>query len=150
MMEDAQKKAKWAGMPITNIELVMMALATVLAAQHFPYEVDDWEGLLAGSCMWQAWKVAFCLAHLKCQRQLQQAWGGDELLGGAHMVIPTATPNMDHIGKAIQNLALAALQDTTILQQLTRLPTWPSQLWSSCSRQPTRSSQMHWRMAKAA
>jgi hypothetical protein len=45
MMEDAQKKAKRAGMPIADVELVMMALAAVLAAQHFPREVDDWEGL---------------------------------------------------------------------------------------------------------
>ncbi len=58
IMEDAQKKAKQAGMPIANVELVMMALAAVLAASHFPHEVDDWEGL---------WKVAFCLAHLKHQ-----------------------------------------------------------------------------------
>jgi hypothetical protein len=36
MMEDAQKKAKRAGMPIANVELVMMASAAVLAAQHFP------------------------------------------------------------------------------------------------------------------
>jgi hypothetical protein len=35
MMEDTQKKAKRAGMPIANVELVMMALAVVLAAQHF-------------------------------------------------------------------------------------------------------------------
>jgi hypothetical protein len=45
MLEDAQKKAKRAGMPIANIELVMMALAAVLAAQHFPREVNNWEGL---------------------------------------------------------------------------------------------------------
>ncbi len=45
MMEDAPKKAKWAGMPIADIELVMMASAAVLAAQHFPREVDNWEGL---------------------------------------------------------------------------------------------------------
>jgi hypothetical protein len=36
MMEDAQKKAKQAGMPIADIELVMMALAAVLTAPHFP------------------------------------------------------------------------------------------------------------------
>jgi hypothetical protein len=41
MMEDAQKKAKRAGMPITNVELVMMSLAAVLAAHHFPREVDN-------------------------------------------------------------------------------------------------------------
>ncbi len=35
MMEDAQKKAKRAGMPIANVKLVKMALAAVLAVQHF-------------------------------------------------------------------------------------------------------------------
>jgi hypothetical protein len=42
-----KKKAKQAGMPIADVELVMMAFAVVLAAQHFPREVDDWEGLPA-------------------------------------------------------------------------------------------------------
>jgi hypothetical protein len=60
MMEDAQKKAKRAGMPIANVKLVM-ALAALLAAQHFPREVNDWEGLPATSCTWQAWKVLFAL-----------------------------------------------------------------------------------------
>jgi hypothetical protein len=35
------------------------------------------------------------------------------------MVIPTATPTIDRIGKALENLALAASNDTTVLQQLT-------------------------------
>jgi hypothetical protein len=118
MMKDAQKKAKRAGMPIANVELVMMALVAALAAQHFPCEVDNWEGLPARSCMWQAWKVAFRLAQLKHQRQLQ-ALGGHKPLGGANAVIPTAAPNMEHIDKALENLALVALNDTTVLQQLT-------------------------------
>jgi hypothetical protein len=96
----------------------MMALAAVLAAKHFPHEANNWEGLLAASCTWQAWKVAFCLAHLKRQHQLQ-ALGGVEPLGGAHMVIPTAAPTIDRISKALENLALAASNDTTVLQQLT-------------------------------
>ena len=54
MMEDAQKKAKRAGMPIANVNLVMMATATVLAAQHFPREVTDWEGRPAIDCTWRA------------------------------------------------------------------------------------------------
>ena len=54
MLEVAQKKAKRAGKPIANIELVMMALAAVLAAQHFPRKVDNWEGLPSGSCTWLA------------------------------------------------------------------------------------------------
>jgi hypothetical protein len=36
MLEDAQKKAKRAGMPIADIEIVMMASAAILVAQHFP------------------------------------------------------------------------------------------------------------------
>jgi hypothetical protein len=34
-------------------------------------------------------------------------------------VIPTAAPSMDRIGKVLQNLVLTALNDTTVLQQLT-------------------------------
>jgi hypothetical protein len=105
-------------MPIAIVEFGMMALATVLAAQHFPYEVEDWEGLPAASCTCQAWKVAFCLTHLKRQRQLQ-ALGGGKALGGVHTVIPTAAPTNDHIGTALEVLAPAALNDTTVLQQLT-------------------------------
>jgi hypothetical protein len=147
MMEDAQKKAKQAGMPIADVKLVMMTLVAVLAAQHFPREVDNCKGLPAASCTWQAWKVAFCLAHLKCQCQLQ-ASGGGKPLGGTHAVITTAAPTIDCIGKALENLALAALNDTTILQQLTAA-NLASQHWSPLSRQPTRSLRTHWRVTKA-
>jgi hypothetical protein len=54
-----------AGMPIANIELVMMASAVVFAAQHFPRKVNDWECLSSASCTWTAWKTAFCLTHVK-------------------------------------------------------------------------------------
>ena len=76
MMEDAQKKVKQADMPIADVKLVMMASAMVLAAQHFPRKVDDWKVLLAIDRTWRAWKVVFCLAHLKCQCQLQASGGG--------------------------------------------------------------------------
>jgi hypothetical protein len=76
MMENAKKKAKRVGMPIADVELVMMASAAVLVAQHFLREVDDWEGLPAVCRTWRAWKVAFRLAHLKRQRQLQASGGG--------------------------------------------------------------------------
>jgi hypothetical protein len=104
-------------MPIATIKLVMMSLAAVLAAQHFPHKVDNWEGLPAASRTWQAWKVAFHLAHLKCQCQLQASRGGKSL-GGARTVIPTAAPTIDRISKALENLALAALNDT-VFQKLT-------------------------------
>ena len=95
----------------------MMASAAVLTAQHFPRKVDDWEGIPAVDCTWRAWKVAFRLAHLKRQCQLQ-ASGGGEPLRGAHSVVPAPAATIDRLGTALNNLALAAAKDTTILQQL--------------------------------
>jgi len=113
------KKAKRAGVPIADVEHVMMASAGVLAAQHyFPREVDEWEGLPAVDRIWRAWKVAFRLAHLKRQCQLQ-ASGGVEPLHGAHSVLPAPAASIDRLGTALNNLALAAANDTTVLQQLT-------------------------------
>ncbi len=106
MMEDAQKKAKQAGMPIANVELVMMASAAVLTAQHFLQEVDDWEGLSAINHTWRAWKDAFHLAHLRQQHQLQVSGGVDR------WVVPTL-------------LSLPLPQPLTALGQLST--TWPLQ-----------------------
>ena len=41
MLEEVQKNAKWASMPIADIKLIMTALAAVHLAMHFPCEVDD-------------------------------------------------------------------------------------------------------------
>jgi len=118
MMEDAQKKAKRVGMPIPDVELVMMASAAVLVAEHFLRKVDDWEGLPAVDRTWRAWKVAFCLAHLKRQCQLQ-ASGGGEPLHGTNSVLPAPAVTIDRLGTALNNLALAAANNSTVLQQLT-------------------------------
>ncbi len=116
LMEDTQKKAKRAGMPIADVELVMMALTAVLSAQHFHREVDDWEGLASSTRTWTAWKTAFRLAHIKCQNQIL-ASGGSQPLSGAHAVIQ-ALPSIDRLESALDNLALAATNDSAILQQL--------------------------------
>jgi hypothetical protein len=118
MMEDAQKKAKRAGMPITNVELVMMASAAVLAAQHFLCEVTDCKGRPAINRTWRVWKVEFRQAHIRRQRQLQVS-GGGKPLGGAHAFLPAPAGIIDHLGTVLNNLALAAANDTTVLQQLT-------------------------------
>jgi hypothetical protein len=118
MLEDAQKKAKRAGMPIANIELVMMASAAVLTAQRFPCEVNDWECLLSTLHTWAAWKTAFCLAHLKHQRQIL-ALGGGEPLGSAHGVLPAAALAIGRLETALDNLALAATNNSVVFQQLT-------------------------------
>jgi hypothetical protein len=118
MLEDAQKKAKQAGMPIADIKLAMIALAAVLTAQHFPREVNDWDGLPSSSRMRVAGKMAFRLAHPKRQYQIL-ASGGGEPIGGAHGVLPAAAPAIGRLESALNNLALAATKDTAILQKLT-------------------------------
>jgi hypothetical protein len=118
MMEDAQKKAKRAGMPIADVELVMMASVSVLAAQPFPCQVTDWEGRPAIDRTWRAWKVEFRQAHIRRQCQLQ-ASGGGEPLSGAHAILSAPPGTIDRLGTALGNLALAAANDTTVLQQLT-------------------------------
>jgi hypothetical protein len=118
-------------MPIADVDLVMMALAAVLAAHHFPRKVSDLEGLLASTRTWSAWKVAFCLAHQKRQRQLQ-ALGGGKPLSGAHLVTPAPASIIDHIGTALNNLALPLPFNSS------RPPTWRSWLLLPYSRLPTR------------
>ncbi len=118
MLEGAQKKTKRMGMPIAKIKLVMMALAAVLVAQHFPCKVDNWEGLPSSSRTWVAWKMVFHLAHLKGQCQTL-ASGGGEPLGRTHGVLPEVAPPIGRLEMALNNLALAATNDMAILQQLT-------------------------------
>jgi hypothetical protein len=67
--------------------------------------------------MWTAWKTAFRLAHVKRQQQIL-ASGGGEPLGRAHGVIPAMAPLIGHLKTALDNLALAAANDTMVLQQL--------------------------------
>ncbi len=42
-------------------------------------------------------------------------------LGSAHAVTPAPAATIDRLGTALNNLALAAANDTTVLQQLTAL-----------------------------
>jgi hypothetical protein len=114
MMEDAQKKAKWARMPITNVKLVMMAKVAVLAAQHFPHEVDDWEGLLAINHMWRAWEGGLSVWPTSSTSANCMHRGGGPL-GGAHSVLPAAATTIDRLGAA-NNQALVASYNTTFLQ----------------------------------
>jgi hypothetical protein len=69
------------------------------------------------NCTWRAWKVTFCLAHLKCQCQLQASGVGCPL-GSTHAVTPAPAATIDRLRTALNNLALAAANNTTVLQQL--------------------------------
>jgi hypothetical protein len=136
MLEEAQKKAKRAGVPIVDIKLVMMASAAVLVVQHFPRKVDNWEGLPANSRSWAAWKMAFLLAHLKHQHQILASGGGSLAVG--------LTVCFLRRGRRSSGLK----QHSTIWRlwppttrpcfSSSRLPTWPSWPPLVLSLRPTR------------
>ncbi len=143
MMEDVQKKAKRAGMPIADVELMMMASAAVLAAQHFPCKVDDWEGLPAVDRTWRAWKVAFVSPTSNASTNCRHLGGVNRWVGLTPSYLPQLPPSI-----AWEQLS------TTLLS---RWPTTPHsyssshrrQTWRSLpptprSLQPTRSSRRLW------
>ncbi len=56
-----------------------------------------------------------------CAREVpatDPCFGGGELLGGAHGVIPAAAPAIRRLKTALSNLALVATNNTAVLQQL--------------------------------
>jgi hypothetical protein len=65
MLEDAQRKAARAHLPITDQTLTVLASTTLLAADTFPCTTELWEELDPANKTWAAWKTASLAAHKK-------------------------------------------------------------------------------------
>jgi hypothetical protein len=119
-MEEAQKKAKRAKLPILDIELAMYAATSVLQSGDYEKETDKWEGRNASKKTWAEWKQAYLAA---CARGInrQPAGATDEPFTRVANNIMLAAPTdvMDALAGSLDNLALAATSDKTALQQLT-------------------------------
>ncbi len=63
VMEEAQKKAKQAKLPILDIELAMYAATSILQSGDYKKETDEWEGLNANKKTWTKWKQAYLAAY---------------------------------------------------------------------------------------
>ena len=118
ILEEAQKKAKGASMPIANIKLVMTALAAVLMAQHFPCELTIGKASLQLGARERLGKHHSALptsnANIRYWPQ------GGEPLRGAHCVVPADPPaTLDWLETVLNNLVHAATNDTAVLQELT-------------------------------
>ena len=119
-MEEAQKKAKTAELPILDIELAMYAATSILQSGDYKKETDKWEGHDAHKKTWTKWKQAYLTAYargIKCQR----SGATDEpFTRAANNIMPPATANvMDALAGLLDNLALAATSDKTAVQHLT-------------------------------
>jgi hypothetical protein len=115
MMKDAQKKAKRAGMPIANVELVMMALVAILqsntSSERWMVERASWSSTAYREPeRWPSiWPTSNTSTNIKR--------GGP--LGSTYVVIPAPATTIVRLGTALKYLALAAANDTTVLQKLT-------------------------------
>ncbi len=119
-MEESQKKAKCAELPILDIELAMYATTSVLQSGNYKKETDKWEGCNAAMKTWSKWKQAYHTAYTRgvnCQR----AGATDEpFCQAANLVTLSATHDvMDTLAGLLDNLALVATTNRTTVQQLT-------------------------------
>ncbi len=64
-MEEAQKKAKRAKLPILDIELAMYATTSMLQSQDYKKEMDKWEGHNASKKTWTKWKQTYLAAYAR-------------------------------------------------------------------------------------
>ncbi len=62
-MEEAQKKAKQAKLPILDIELAMYAATSILQYGDYKKETNEWEGNNANRKTWTKWKQAYLAAY---------------------------------------------------------------------------------------
>ena len=58
-MEDSQKKATCAVLPITDNWLIAIASSSLLSAGSFPKQRPEWDGLAVTSKNWTLWKTTF-------------------------------------------------------------------------------------------
>ena len=88
-LEDAQKKALRAKLPITDAWLVAIASRSLTIARSFPKERPEWDGLTSTAKTWSGWKTAFTAAHFALERSQRVAGdtGGSNSFGTANGVI---------------------------------------------------------------
>ena len=55
-LKDAQHKLARTNLPMSNDQLLAIALTTVLASEHFPRQTDKWEAKQCNQTTWRAWK----------------------------------------------------------------------------------------------
>ncbi len=119
LLEDAQRKAARARLPVTNQTLTVLASTALLAADTFLCTTELWEELDPPNKTWAAWKTAYLAAHKRRANRLRATGGADYLdcANSAHYT--TLNPGLlNSIDNALGNLASGASNEKAILEQL--------------------------------
>ena len=103
-----------------DVQLLATASTAVLAAQHFPRAIDEWEAMAPALKTWATWKTTYRAAHIARKRQLLAA-GSGKPLNRAHAVTADDFPanTYDKLDSyLLDNLANAAAHEKLTLAQL--------------------------------
>jgi hypothetical protein len=119
LLEDAQRKAARACLPVTGQTLTILASTALLAADTFHHTTELWEEFDSANKTWAAWKTAYLAAYKKRANRLR-ATGGADYLGQANSAhTTTLNPGLlDSIENTLDNLTSAASNKKAILEQL--------------------------------
>ena len=93
-LEDAQKKAQRANVPIADTTLVAIATASVMASQTYPRTDDAWDDLSPKEKTWAKWKTTYTQAYNKALIRKKNTVGTPQF-GSAHLT-PTVLGSTQH------------------------------------------------------
>ena len=82
-LEDAHKRSKIAGNPITEDTLLLIATNAMLLTECFPQADESWDDLPNKETFWLAWKKLYKAADWKAKIK-KQAVGGQDQSGTSH------------------------------------------------------------------
>jgi hypothetical protein len=122
MLEEAQRKLACANLPMSDDQLLAIALTSILASGHYPRPTDEWEALARNNKTWTAWKTHYRAAHIAHKRQMLAA-GTTPVSGMANAVTngddTTILPDtFSRLDSYLDNLAAAATNEQSTLAQL--------------------------------
>jgi hypothetical protein len=135
-IEDAQKKAARANLPITNDWLAAIATMLLLAAGSFPKLRQDWDGRAPADKTWPAWKTWALQAQKTVEREQRASGNRGDVFGSASTAITvhgTSTttyhpnrsaplddqlPTLSVLESHLDNMALAVTNEKAILDSL--------------------------------
>jgi hypothetical protein len=119
LLEDTQRKAARACLPVTNQILTVLASTALLAADTFPHTAELWEELNPADKTWASWKTAYFAAHKRRADHLCATGGADNLGQANSAHATTLNPGLFiSIDNALDNLARTATNKKAILEQL--------------------------------
>eukprot|EP00804_Cyclotella_cryptica_P009896 CCRYP_014167-RA/>CCRYP_014167-RA protein AED:0.40 eAED:0.40 QI:0/-1/0/1/-1/1/1/0/256 len=132
-LEEAQKKAAHANLPLTNAWLAAPASVSLLTAGSFPKQRTNWDSLPPTSKTWAAWKTWARTAQQTVERKQRATNARADVFGSASVTIgchqTTPAPQefassalglsfQEQFSSGMDALALAATNDKTVLDNL--------------------------------